>query len=254
MFATKLAITLGLIICSACCFSQTFNGFSLIRMGKNELEFLNDIKKETSGDIKIVTEKNLSKIKNEWIKYQLDKKEPLRVYQLKYKGDYLNWPFVLYKNESFECSKFQDSCSIYFLPKYKVGDIELENIFIVFKNKRLQLIELNDNSDLLKAAKEKYTPSQANDTAYKIKCVYVTSGVPEEKLVSKRNSEWIYDNYTIEASSGLDYNEKCKAIYWGYIRFISTDITEFLSKNASENKKQLQEKDSNKINSVKDKL
>lgn len=235
------------------CKGQSFNGFGTIRIGISEEDFLNGVTPEIKGKIQIITEKNLPKAKEEWMRYLIHENEPQKLYQLKYSRDYVEWPGYS-ENKSFSLSKHLDSCKIFYLPKYTLGHIKLNDVFIVFKNNQLQLIELDNNEDLLKAAREKYIPTHFMDTAYKIKCVFVVSGVPDEKLVSKTFIDWNYNNLSIEASSGLDYDKECKTVVWGFIRFITKDLDLFLDTNSNSQKKKTIEQEKNKINSLKDKL
>ncbi len=140
------------------------------------------------------------------------------------------------------------------MPKYYVGEIDLRDIFLVFKTGNLILIELNNDSKLTKAGIEKYKPTEKLDTSYKIKCTYVVSGVTEEKRVTKESYTWIYNDSKVESISISDYDQKCKEVFVNYMRFAINDAIDFIIKTEQFKKDKMKKEFKKEVESVKDEI
>lgn len=251
----KRTSLLAFLFASTVSFSQQFNGFGKLKIGISENEFIQNIVPEISKNIEEVNDKNLSKKKDEWFKYALNEKEPQRVYSFKHKYEgLLSFPIVLYASKTEESVQLSDSFKVYYLPKYMLGEIKLEKIFLLFYRDRLQLIELDNNIPLAKAAVEKYPPTVKLDTTYKVNCTYLVSGVKEEKIVMKNISSWITPDFNTDSYSVLDYNDKCKTVIVSFMRFASKEFINHFNYLKERKALQKDDKEKDKLKSIKDKI
>lgn len=234
--------------------AQQFSGFGNVRIGTNESDFVKAITNEVGNKLFVITEKSYADFNTQTTKYILNDNEPPRLYQFKIPEDKMYTPISFYGRDTKKLFKYQDSLSIYYLPVYKVGEITIKDVSVVCHRGNVVLIELRNEPDLIKAAKEKYPATFSLDTSYSVVCTYVVSGVKKEEKALKRIDQWKYTDSFVESNLSLEYDSKCKSVLVSSIKFESSlFLTWYLRVVLNENEKKEMD-DEKKKQSVKEKI
>ena len=229
--------------------AQSFEGFDKIKIGLTEKSFINDVVPAfTKGAIK-VTSKNRSKYSMDWLLSTERKKG--KVYFLDLGEELMNYPHRLYRSPmTFLLKRNSAQTRLYYMPVYKFGAVEIDDVFLTFYNGKLALIECEENKTLTEAAVAKYRPTEVVDTSYYINCKFVVTGVDKKELVFKKIIKW--ENSASKATSyqDFDYDSKCKLSPIIYMQFVSTEMLDYAGTLKNKRKEEAQKEENDKIKSV----
>lgn len=133
--------------------------------------------------------------------------------------DKLDDPFGLSQKEIFSTFDTVESQQLYFLPKYTIASLELNDIYLLFRNDKLVFIDLRNSIDLLNALKKKYPPIKDIDKADTVKCTYTFTGAETENFGFSQNVIWKSNYSYCEYLFDKYFTSDCKPDYLSFFRF-----------------------------------
>lgn len=222
---------------------QEFKGVSSIKIGASYSEVFDNLSEGKRIKPIEVNKKNYDNISLEWTKYLLGNIQDIRAYKMSdEKEEYpMFWPSSIHGQDTKFLSNHDKNFKIYYIPLFFIGEKKIKDIYLTFRNDSLLLIETGYDDELIKAAIEKYKPTVKIDTAYKITCTYVISGVNKEVAVLKRVYEWNYPDHNVFSGASMDYDNSCKPKIVSVLKFSSKSIISRIDELKSQSKKQEQE-------------
>jgi hypothetical protein len=154
--------------------------------------------------------------------------KPNSIYKFERVKDEYEWPSAIFERIS---NKFYGGpgIEIYYLPKYKIASLELRDVYMVFKDGKLSMIEVDPDpsEDLLTALLTKYPTSDTSHIITTIKCKYLYTGAENDKSELRTKASWQNDNAVVKYVYEFKYGQDCKSRIAGYVRFYTPEFLAF---------------------------
>lgn len=202
---------------------QSLVGFGEIKLGKSVSEITSDLQLS----ILIVNEdksnkRDLSRNKQVVpfmpVNYQITSNKIL--YKIEKVSSETYKTRVLAYNNFYDTTLNKGNLSLYIYPKYVIGGIEVQSIFLLFKNDKLVLIEpFSRNGDLLDALINKYPPETNLNKIDSVKCKFVYTGAETNNFAFYNKVVWRNEMAYIIYLFNESINSECKKDFESYFRF-----------------------------------